>query len=343
MKKKLAILLTGATAVGLAVFFFRPIQQQHPELPQTWVSVAEVKESALPLEISVIGSIEAKTIQISPERAGHIDAFYFRDGQSVTKGQKLVHLEDGAYKAKYAASLADYRYRISNFNRMKLLSNKGLMSSDAMDQADAVLKQRKAEMQTNEDAYKKMTLYAPFDGVLSKAKMHSGDYVNVGSSIVSLTDNKHLRVVYAVPEDYVAQLELGQQVRVKSKAFANTVFKAKISYISPTVSVENRSIQLYATIEDAGNQLKPGMFVNVVQVLGEDKQAILVPGKALVPVLGGEQIFKVVNDKVYAVSVSLGQRKRDEVQILNGIKAGDKIVTDGQLKLHNGMSVKIKS
>jgi membrane fusion protein (multidrug efflux system) len=188
-----------------------------------------------------------------------------------------------------------------------------------------------------------MSLEAPFTGVVGKGKAGTGDYVNVGQNLVTLTDTQHLRIEYSVPEKYVSGLKLGTVVKVTTAAYPGKIFTGKLAFIAPTITAENRSIALYADISNDDHALKPGMFVDVTQSLGVTEHAMMVPARTLVPILDGQQIYKVISGKVVATTVTIGSRVGDNVQILQGLSPGDEIITDGQIKVKNGMPVKIKS
>lgn len=340
-KKKLIIvgilLLAGISALR----YHNKSQSIQPDI--TWVQTTKVTESSLPVDVSAIGTLVARSVEITPEVAGHVEKIFFKDGQFVKSGTALIQLDDTIYKAKDASTQADLNYKENNFKRMRLLAKKGIVSQDAMDQAQAVLTQKRAEAKESHAMLSKMQLTAPFDGVLGKGKMNSGDYVNLGQNLVTLTDTHHLRVEYNVPEKYLPLLKLGQMINVTSVSYPGKVFSGKLSFISPTITAENRSIALYAEINNEDELLKPGMFVNVMQSLGMEDHSLMVPMRSLVPVLEGSQIYKVIDGKAQAVNVSIGKRTKNEVQVVEGLSVGDEVITDGQFKIRNGMPVKVKT
>lgn len=313
-------------------------------LPEaTTVQVSTVKEAAMPVEIRVIGTLTARSVEISPEMPGHVSKTYFEDGALVKEGQLLIQLNDAAYKTK--AQVAEARLALSEgkFNRMKLLAKKGFVSQQTIDEVDADLKEKRADAKESDVMVSRMSLEAPFTGVVGKSKAGPGDYVNVGQNLVTLTDTQHLRIEYSVPEKYLSGLKLGAEVTVTTAAYPGKRFIGKLAFIAPTINAENRSIALYADIPNDDQKLKPGMFVDVTQSLGVTEHAMVVSARTLVPVLDGQQIYKVISGKVVATTVTVGSRIGNDVQILQGIAPGDVVITDGQLKVKNGMPVRVKS
>ena len=133
----------------------------------------------------------------------------FKDGMFVQQGQSLIQLDDTVHKAKSDSSKANLLYSETNYKRNVLLGKRGAISQQAIDQALADLKEKQAAAQENQVTLNKMLLVAPFDGVLGKCMVNVGDYVTAGQQLVALTDIKHLRVEYSVPEN-IAEIEIRQ-------------------------------------------------------------------------------------------------------------------------------------
>src|SRR5262249_53736473 len=143
---------------------------------------------------------------------------------------------------------AQLAYSDNNYKRMVLLGKEGAIARQAIDQADADLKEKQASADESEVRLNKMLLTAPFDGMVGKFKVNPGDYVNVGQSLVTLTDTKHLRVEYNVSERHLATLKRGQEVKLTAAAYPGKAFSGTVSYISPTINTDNRSLSLYADV-----------------------------------------------------------------------------------------------
>ncbi len=344
MKKKMiiviAILALVSLAWGLKKYFS---STSMPEAPTVAVRVTHVNQVSLPLEIKAIGNLVARSVEITSEVAGHVEAISFQDGAYVNKSDLLIQLDDKVYQAQYNFAAAELAYSKNNYKRMTILGKQGAIAKQAIDQADSELKEKKANAEEREVMVNKMKLLAPFAGVVGKRKVHVGDYVTVGQSVVTLTDTKHLHIEYNVPEKYLSLLKIGQEVKVISTAYPDKIFSGKLAFISPTVNSSNRSVSLYADVPNDSNQLAAGMLVEVTQSLGAESSVVMVPARSLVPVLDGEQIYTVVNGKALAVSVSTGKRTKGRVQILSGLSPGAVIITDGQLKVKNGTIIKIKT
>lgn len=308
-----------------------------------WVQAKPVKESSLPIEIRAIGSLTARSVEITPAIAGHVEKIFFQDGSFVKQGTPLIQLDDEIYKAKHQSAKAQLIYSENDYKRKALLGKQGAIAQQAIDQAEADFKAKRAEAKESAVMINKMTLAAPFDGVVGKSKVSPGDYVTVAQSVVTITDIKHLRIDYNVPEQYLPLLKLGQSVKITSMAYPNKIFWGKVAFIAPNINIDNRSVSLYADVPNEEGLLAPGMFVNVVQSLGNQEHAMMIPSRSLVPILDGEQVYKIVDGKAYAVTVLIGKRTDQTVQVTQGLSPGDLVITDGQLKVKNGMPVKVQS
>lgn len=307
------------------------------------VQAKTVQETTLPIETHAIGTLVARSVEITPDVAGHVAKILFQDGAFVKQDTPLIQLDDAIYKAKFDSAKARLGYSENNFRRMTLLGKQGAIAKQAIDQADSDLKEKIADAKENEVILNQMKLIAPFDGVVGKSKVNPGDYVTVGQSVVTLTDTKHLHIEFNVPEKYLPLLKLGQNVDIKTAAYPKKIFSGKVAFISPTINTDNRSISLYAEVPNDANLLAAGMFVDVTLSLGSEERVLVVPSRSLVPVAEGMQVYKIVNGKAYASNVVTGKRTEDTIQILQGLSVGDNVITDGQLKVKNGMAVKVKS
>lgn len=343
MKKKIiiasSVVIAAATLWGVIKYQF---QAENPVANAVWVQAVKITESSLPLQAQAIGTLVARSVEITPEMPGHVRNIYFRDGTFVKKDTPLIQLDNAIYKAKYESANAQLAYSQNDFNRKTLLGKKGAIAQQAIDQADADLKEKKAYAEESKVMLNKMQLLAPFDGVVGKSNVSPGVYVTTGQNVVSITDTKHLRIEYTLPEKFLPSLHIGQTVKFTTTTYPGKTFTGTVSYISPTIATENRSLSIYADVQNDNNELAPGMFVNVKQALGMDEKVLMIPGRSLVAILDGQQVFKVVNGKAYATTVIVGKRKKENVQILQGLSAGDVVITDGQLKVKNGIPVQIK-
>lgn len=336
---------TWAIITIALVAAFYVIKHHHNSQPimqdKVQVDVEQVKSGSIPIEAHVIGTlVAAKNVQITPEMVGHVAKIYFQDGGVwVKQGTPLVQLDDTSYRAKLESDKANLTYSEVDYHRKVLLGKQGAVSQQAIDQALADLKTKKAAVAESQVEVSKMLLVAPFDGALGKFNISPGDYVTIGQKIVALTDIMHLRVEYSISEKYLSQLKLGQKVRMTTSAYPQETFTGDVKFISPTINNEDHTISLYADVNNDQRLLTSGLFVDLTQELGTENNALIVSEASLVPTIDGQQVYKIINGKALAVSVAIGQRVRNSVQIISGLSVGDNIVIAGQEKLKDGALV----
>lgn len=340
MKKKIIL----SSLLGLTVIFLihhYRAKNNDSNTNDTLVQATRVQAVALPQTVHAIGSLTARTVQISPEMPGYVKTILFKDGSFVKSGTALIQLDDTEYSAKHQTAEAQLMYTQKNHDRMAILSKRGMIAQNTMDELNATLQEKKANDEESESLLHKMQLTAPFDGVVGECKVNPGDYLSAGQGVVTLTDKRNLRIEYNLPENNLPALKLGQTVTITTSAFPGKQFTGTLSYISPAVNVDNRSVSVYADITNDTNELAPGMFVDVTQSVGGETKALMVPSRSLVPVMDGEQVYKVVDGKVQVIDVKIGRRTNDLVEVTQGISANDTIITDGQFKVRNGSPVKV--
>lgn len=344
--KKISItvlMLAIVTAIVFAVYR----QQQAPNSASANSQAVNVQLTAAtlrdtPQEIDAIGSLIAKNkVAISPEIAGQVSQIMFKAGEIVQKGTPLIKLDDTINRAQYKAVQAELKLSQLHYNRVTQLAKKGLTSQQSVDQALADLRDKQSTVHVKHTELQKMILVAPFAGHIGVRNLSIGDYVAVGQALVNLVSDDQLTVSYNVPENELAKLKLGQRVLVSTSAFPGEQFTGNVSFISPTVDVDTRSIAVEAEVPNALHRLSPGLYVRVKQNLGDAEQSVVVPEEALVPTISGQIVYVVQKGKAVSTPVKVGVRFKHYAQILSGIKAGDRVVTAGQQKLKDGAAVKV--
>src|SRR3990167_8582267 len=143
------------------------------------------------------------------------------------------------------------------------------------------------------------------------------------TQLVRLTDNSHFRIEYNLPEKYISTIAPNQKVTVTTSSYPDKLFEGTVSYISPTINTDSRTLFVYADIPNDQKLLVAGMFVDVSHSLGVDQKVLVIPERSLVPVLDGDQVYKVVDGKAFAVDAVIGKRQNGKVQVSSGLAPND--------------------
>jgi len=306
------------------------------------VEVAAVKTTRLQEDAATIGTLRSnESVVVRPEISGRISQINFVEGRPVEKGQLLIALDASVHAAEVQQAKANLALAETNFKRVTELEREKFVSPNAKDQALNALRVAQATLALADARLAKTEIRAPFGGVIGIRQVSVGDYVKEGQDLVTLEDISSLKVDFRLPELLLAGLKRGQTVEVASDALPGRTYAATLDAIDPLVDQNGRALILRARLRNTEGQLRPGMFVRTRVILAERPRALTVPEEALVPVGADQYVFRVTADTAARVKVKTGLRRDTQVEITEGLQAGDVVVTAGQLKLRDGATVRI--
>ena len=188
----------------------------------------------------------------------------------------------------------------------------------------ALVVQRRSELEIARQQLADSTIYAPFDGVVQEKRASIGEYLSAASPIVNVVRMDPLRLRAEVPEREARSVKAGQEVRVTLEGDPN-VYTGKIARISPTITAQNRVLIVEAEVHNNG-QLRPGSFARAEIVSAGGSSALAVPSNAVVSFAGIDKVILVQDGKAVEKPVTLGRRTADWTEVLSGVKAGDAVV-----------------
>jgi membrane fusion protein (multidrug efflux system) len=304
------------------------------------VETFTVAPGTIQRRLTAVGSLRSgESVVIRPEVGGRVVEIGFEEGEEIEKGRLLVALDRSVNEAEVASEQAMVDLRRATFDRQAELIKRGSGTKAAYDQAEAEMRNAEAALALARARMGKLAIEAPFAGVVGLRRVSIGEFVQAGDPIVNLEQIDPLKVDFRVAENFLAAVHTGQTIEVAVDAFAGERFQGEVYAIDPLVDAAGRSIQLRASLANPDGRLRPGLFARVELVLKERTDALLVPEAALVPQGTAQLVFKVVDGKAALVPVQPGIRRDGMVEILEGLAAGDVVVTAGQLKLRDGAPV----
>ena len=307
------------------------------------VEAVEVSVETLTSEIRVVGSLLSnESVVIRPEVAGRVAEILFEEGQRVEAGMPLLKLDAAIATAELDQAQAALALSQANHKRAVELLERKAASAANRDQTLAALRADQANLELARARLDKLTLKAPFDGLLGLRKVSPGDYVTEGQDIVNLEDVEPLKVAFRIPERYLGSLAVGQSIKVTADGFSGQTFAGEVYAIDPLVDENGRAVVLRARLPNEDGLLRPGLFVSVALLVGERANAVMIPEQALVPRGTAQLVFKVVDGKAVATEVKTGGRRNAMVEIVQGLEPGDIVVTAGQIKLRDGAKVAVQ-
>ncbi|HZS83255.1 MAG TPA: efflux RND transporter periplasmic adaptor subunit [Stellaceae bacterium] len=342
--------------VSGAFYVFERVREQktaeffaHFAPPPPAVAIATAESEPWPQFLAGIGTIYAvHQVTVAPEVGGRVTQIFFQSGATVRAGDPLVQLNDQPDQGDLLNFRAQARLAQINLTRAKELASRGNGPVANVDLYQSQLDQANAMIAKTQAIIAQKLVRAPFSGVLGIRQVDLGQYVNAGMPIVTLTDLDTLYADFTLPEQSRAALSVGQPVEIAVDAYPKRRFTGKLTTIEPQVSADTRTIKLQATLANPEHLLQPGMFVNARVVLPPQPDVVTVPETAVDYSLYGNAVYLVEDGKdkdgkpiltVKRTFVETGEKRDNKVAILQGLKAGDRVASSGQLKLHDGMTV----
>ncbi|SHN63635.1 efflux RND transporter periplasmic adaptor subunit [Bradyrhizobium erythrophlei] len=350
----LLALLVGAL-VGFNAFRSHMIAQffANNKPPPSPVSAVEAKSEVIPNLLTAVGDLAAvHQVNVTTDVAGRITDIMFTAGASVKEGSPLVQLFDGPEQGDLASFKAQATGAQLALDRAKQLAARQFGPQSTVDAAQATYDQAIAGIAKTEALISQKLVRAPFDGELGVRRVEIGQFLSAGTQIVTLTDLSMLYANFTVPEKASAVLKADQTVRLTVDAYPGRTFEGKITTIEPQIATDTRNIRVQATIANPDHLLKPGMFTLTTVVLPNKPAVVTVPETAVDYTLYGDSVFLITEKKSDDGKTSLaavrtfvrtGDRVGGRAEILEGLKAGDRVVAVGQLKLQSGAAVAIST
>lgn len=312
---------------------------ENQSVPKTQVEVAPVEQTTLARDIAAVGSLRSQdSVVLRPEISGRISQINFEQGRSVEKGQVLLRLDDSVTRAELMQAQANLSLARSQYHRAEQLVKQGFISKQARDEALSKLKVAQAAEALAQARQDKTMIRAPFDGVMGLRNVSVGDYVSPDSELVQLESLDVLDVDFRVPEQYFSNVHVGQKLVLSFDTLSGKAREGEVGAISPLLDASGRSILLRARVRNDDRALRPGMFARV-RLQFSDDQALMIPEIAVAPAEDEQYVFRVVNGRVERISVKLGLRRGGRVEVVEGLMAGDMVVTRGLQNIASGDEV----
>jgi membrane fusion protein (multidrug efflux system) len=358
MKKRMIVVvlaIVGFVAVIGAVKY-RQIrkgmaQQANFQMPPESVTTVVAKPEDWSSTLSAIGSVTAvQGVIVSADLPGIVEKIYFESGKTVRAGDMLVQLDIRQEQAQLESAQAQLGLSRINLERMQSLNQQGIAAKADWDKLDAETKQAEAKIAEIRATIARKTIRAPFTGLLGIRQVNLGQYLAAGAPIVPLQSLDPIYVNFNVPQQQVAQLKVGDEVRVTSEG--NGALKGRITAINSVIDEATRNIQIQATLSNPQGRLRPGMYVNTSTGVGTAVKVIPLPASSVNYAPYGDSVYVVEEMKdpkgktykgVRQQFVKLGPGRGDQVAILSGIKPGEEVVTSGVFKLRPNAAVQVNN
>lgn len=345
------VVLAAVVGIFLLLFLWRSWLSAAPPAsapPPTTVVATVVSSVDVPAALEAVGSLRAvREVVLSPEVAGRVTAIRFSAGEQVAGGNVLVQLNDEPERADRAAAVAKADFARLQLARARKLVPSGAESRETLQQRQAEYDQAAAAVRQLDARLAQKRIAAPFSGQVGVRKVDLGQYLNPGDAVASLTNLDRLYVDFSVPQQELAKLREGSELRVTSDAWPGRVFTARVTAIEPRVAEDSRNIAVQGLLANPDRALRPGMYVSTALSLPPLPAALVVPATAIVTSAQGDSVVVVRGSdprregKAEMVAVTTGRRFGSSVVVAKGLKPGDVVVTEGQLRVQPGAPVRV--
>lgn len=361
MIKPIVIMLIAVVVILGAIFSvqgffggkFKASMAAAASQPQT-VSTIEAATTPWQPFIQSTGTLRAvRGADLSAQASGVVDEISFDSGNEVAAGKVLLRLKPNDDYAKLqqlqaAAELADQTYKRDQEQFAAQAISQATVDTDV-----STLKSARAQVSAQQALIEEKIVKAPFAGRLGIRQVDIGQYLTAGTTVVTLQALDPIFVDFYVPQQALGQMQIGQAVTATVDTYPQQTFTGAIEAINSKIDQSSRNVQVRATLHNPDRHLVPGMFANVRIQYGEKSEQITLPQTVVTYNPFGDTVFIVeknaVDDKgnprltVQQRFVKLGATRGDQVAVLSGVKAGETVVSAGQMKLRNGAAVAVNN
>lgn len=346
--KKIFIILGFAVVVCGLVILKLTVLSTKTVKPATAVAVAAIpvecyiaRDTSVNYQVETVGSVHAREhVDIVSEISRKIVSILMKEGASVKAGQLLFKLDGADIEARINRLAIELQYAEANEARDKVLLAGGGMSQESFDEVTNKRRTLQAEIDVLKVDLAKTGIKAPFAGKIGMRSVSEGALVTPGMVLANLQDVSRMKIDFSIPERYSRNLAIGSQITYRTDYFPEER-TATVEALEPAVDQQTRTLLVRADADNKDGSLVPGTSAKISLNLLESTPCIFIPTSALIPSIKGYTVFVRHNGAASSVTVKTGVRNRDYIQVLEGLKSGDSLVTTNLLKIKNGTPVTI--
>ena len=306
----------------------------------TVVEVSTVKSQVWHPQIEAVGTILAdQGIEVSTQVDAVVKTINFKSGDFVEQGTLLIQLDPAVLQATVANNEAALKVTNADYERKAQLFKRHAISKADLDQALGAMQEAKATLQQTQASLAQMAVTAPFSGKLGLRQVSLGQFVPKGTVIVSLQAIDPVLVDFSLPETYLSQVKVGDDVSVTTSTFPNQIFTGKIIALNSALDAATRTLQMRAQLPNKNKLLIPGMFADIQVIVPSTKNVLTVPQMAIQYSPFGNTVFVVQNGKAVQRYVTVGEQRGADMEITRGLSDDETVVSVGGNKLQNGTAV----
>jgi membrane fusion protein (multidrug efflux system) len=326
--------------------------------PTNAVAAARAEPARWTPRLPAIGTFRAlQGVEVAPQVGGIVREIKFESSQDVGRGASLVQIDDSTEQADLKSNDAALKNAEVSLQRQRTLITGGNTPQANVDAAIATRDQAAAAAEHTRAIIAQKAVAAPFGGRLGIRRIDVGQYVSPGMALVTLQQLDPIYVDFSLPEQNLADLKPGQTIETQVDAYPGTTFTGTIKFVDARVSADTRNVLIRGEIANREKKLLPGMFANVSVLAGASKDVVTLPRTSISYSLYGDSVYVLTpapqqageaqaaaSDQLYTIErrfVRPGDTREDKVAITEGVKPGELVVSQGQIKLQPNARVRL--
>jgi len=300
-----------------------------------------VRDTIINYRISTIGTIRPnESVDIVSEINKKLAGIYMKEGDMVSQGQLLFKLDDADITARINKVTVEEELAALNEQRQYALLGKGGISQESYDQVSYQLKTIRAELEILKVEWDKTEIRAPFSGKIGLRNVSTGSWITPEVTLTNLQDIHQLKLDFSLPERYASDINPGAQISFSVESRPE-LFSAVVDACEPAVDPRTRTLLVRAIADNRQQHLVPGESIKVFIELQKLTKSIFIPSTALVPSPQGYSVFVCRKSFAQSIPVNTGIRTEDFVQVLEGLRYGDTVITTNLLRIKKDSRVTI--
>ena len=277
-------------------------------------------------------------VDLSFETSGKIVGINFTEGTRVKKGDLLAKINDRPLQAQLEKLQVQLKMAEAKEFRQRSLLDRDAISQESYDQIQTDVQSLKADINLILSRISETELRAPFDGMIGLRYLSEGSYATSSTKIAKLIKISPIKIEFSIPQKYASEIKIGFPVTFTIDG-SDAVFNASVYAVDPKIDIETRTIVLRALYPNRNEELKSGRSAGITLQLSQIDNAVAVPTEALIPEMDGEKVFIYKRGKAQSVKVNTGLRTESKIQITEGLKFGDTLITSGIMQLRQNLPI----
>jgi len=311
------------------------------------VFVEPVAEREFSVRIEALGTLEPKeVVDLTLNTADRVQSLYFEDGQRVRKGKTLLSLAQREQIALTEAADATASEAAQQLERIERLAARKAVSQAELDEARRNVNAANAQLRAVQSRQKDRILIAPFDGILGFRRVSVGSFVRPGDPVARLIDDSEMNLEFAVPSTFLRSLKPGTKIVARTDDLPGMNFEGEITTIDNAIDPVSRSIKVRATLPNPEQVLISGMFMEII-LTADPRASLAIPEEAVQPVGPKTFVFRVEEAEralsAKRTEVKLGALDNGFIEVLSGLSASDRVITEGVIRVRDGAEIKIEN